>query len=171
MKKEILKGIKHINEKINDISKIYDINQEELNKLETNKLVRKALKLMRENIDIKKNIEIYNKKIPNLITNNCSHELLLYKNYYIEMYDSCYEYQCIECGKIIESASKMQNVINSDLSYEYIRNEYYNYLMKYDENIALEIMIAKYNDIMFLELTKNGIDEIKALKLVNNRKD
>lgn len=54
MNKEVLKEIKHVNEKINDISKIYDINQEELNKLETNELVRKALKIMRENIDIKK---------------------------------------------------------------------------------------------------------------------
>lgn len=87
------------------------------------------------------------------------------------MYDSSYEYQCIECGKIIESDCKMKNVINSDLNYEYIRKEYYNYLMKYDENIALEIMIAKYNDNMFLELTNNGLDEIKALKLVKNRKD
>jgi len=171
MKKEILKEIKHVNEKINDINKIYIINQEELNKLETNKLVRKALKIMRENIDIKKNIEIYKNKIPNLINHNCSHELLLYKDYYIGMYDSSYEYQCIECGKIIESDCKMKNVINSDLNYEYIRKEYYNYLMKYDENIALEIMIAKYNDNMFLELTNNGLDEIKALKLVNNRKD
>ena len=171
MKKEILKEIKNINEKINDISKIYDINQEELNKLETNELVRKALKIMRENIDIKKNIEIYNNKIPNLITHNCSHELLLYKDYYIDMYDSSYEYQCIECGKIIESSSKMKNVINSNNAYKDIRKEYYNYLMKYDENIALQIMIAKYNDNMFIELTKNGLDEIRALKLVKNRKD
>jgi len=171
MNKEVLKEIKHINEKINDIIKIYNINQEELNKLETNKLVRKALKIMRENTDIKKNIEIYKNKIPNLITNNCSHELLLYKDYYIEMYDSCYEYQCIECGEIIESTFKMKNVIKNNFNYEYIRNEYYNYLMKYDENIALEMMITKYNDSMFLELTNNGLDEIKALKLVKNRKD
>jgi len=171
MKKEILKEIKQVNETINDISKIYNVNEEKLKKLELNKLVKKALKLMRENIDIKKNIEIYKNKIPNLINNNCSHELLLYKDYYIEMYDSCYEYQCIECGKIIESTCKMKNVIKSNINYEYIRNEYYNYLMKYDENIALEIMIAKYNDAMFSELTENGLDEIRALKLVKNRKD
>ena len=170
MKKEILKEIKDINEIINTISEIHDINQEKLNKLETSEVVKKALKLMRENLVIKKNIETYKNKIPNLITINCSHELLLYKDYYIGMYDSCYEYQCLECGKIIESTSTMKNVIKSNNSYEKIRKEYFNYLYKYDEVIALNLILAKYNNEFFSELIENGLDEIKALKLIS-RKD
>ena len=171
MKKEKLDELKKLHKDIEIKNNKYLKNVELLNNLKNNKLVSTALKIIEENNDILKDVNLYRRNIDCLFK-DCNHNLLMFKDYSYQMYDSYYTYQCIECGEIIESSYKMKKVIDCDISFNRLQNDYYNYLFKYDENISIDIMINKYNQNknLYNDLVSNGISEIDAIKLVKKCK-
>lgn len=167
LEKEILENLKKISHEIEVKNQNYQSNKKRLDKLKNNKMVSEAIDIVDENNRIEKEINACKNRI-NSLMNRCKHSLLLYKDYSCQIYDSYYSYQCIECGEIIESSFKMNNVIKSDISYNELKNEYYRYLFKYDEVMAIEIMLAKYNSKMFSTMVKEGLEEVRVLKLIKN---
>lgn len=166
MKKNILEKVKKLNTEIESQADIYTENEELLKELMKDPLVLKALNLQITNEKILKNLKALKLEVHDMIENGCCHSLLLYDGYVPSCYDSYYFYRCLECGEVIESGCKMNNVIFSNVSYETIKKQYYDYLIKYDEEIAIQIMLARYNNELFNDLINSGVDEIKALKLV-----
>ena len=164
--KNVLKQIIILKNDINKIIDVYNSNNKLLDILKKDKKVLKVINLIEENNNIVLEKNKINTNINLLINKNCNHDLLLYKNYNYDMYDNWYEYICLECGKLIESTSKLKNVIYSEISYDKLRKEYFNYLYKYDEKISIELMLLKYNNHLYNELVNEGLNEIKALKLI-----
>ena len=162
MSKNVLIESKKINEEIKKQIKIYQKNCEVLNELKKNILVRKALEIESDNQYILDNLKNL-KKAYLLIYENCCHNLLLYVDNEFTNYDTFYTYKCLDCGK-------MANVIFSDISYEDLKKDYENYLLKYDEETSVQIMLTKYSNELFSDLVNSGVDEIKALKLVEKNR-
>jgi len=174
MNENILKEINEKKKNLDELNKKLRLNEEILEKLKKYKKVKCAINLLKDSHMINSKILEINNSINNLINSTCNHDLVLYKDYNIDMYDSIYEYYCIECGKLIESSHRLNNVIYSDNAFIDIKNDYFNYLYKYGYRLTIEIMLNKYNNSnknIFNELLNNGIDEIRALKLIKNRKD
>lgn len=166
MKESVLKEIKKMNQEILKLHKKLELNEGILDKLKQDEKVLEAINLLLKCQELQSGINNIKNDINRLINNKCSHNLLLYREYNIEMYDSYYEYQCLECGKVTESTYKLNNVIFSDVSYEILKKDYYKYLLEYDEKIAIEMMLIKYSKKLFNDLINNGLSEIDALKLV-----
>lgn len=102
-----------------------------------------------------------------LITQNCDHPLALYLGSELDRHDCIRynEYKCIECGKVFETDKCIKNIIDSNISFKTLHREYLEYLLKYNEKDALEIMRYKYNNNLFKELINCGIETKNALKL------
>lgn len=166
MKESVLKGIKKMKQEILKLHKKLELNEEILDKLKQDEKVLETINLLLKCQELQSSINNIKNDINSLINCKCSHNLLLYREYNIEMYDSYYEYQCLECGEVIESTYKLNNVIFSDVSYGILKKDYYKYLFEYDEKIAIDMMLIKYNENLFKELIDNGLSEIDALKLV-----
>lgn len=166
MKENVLNQIKNLYKRISELDKESNCNNDLLEELKKDEKVSEAINLLYKCQELQSEINTIKININHLINNNCSHNLLLYKEYNIAMYDSYYEYQCLECGKVIESTSKLNNVIFSDVSYDILKKDYYKYLLEYDEEIAIDMMLIKYSKKLFNELINNGLNEIDALKLV-----
>lgn len=169
MSKNVLIESKKINDEIKKQIKIYQKNCEVLNELKKNPLVRKALEIESDNQYILDNLKNL-KKAYLLIYENCCHNLLLYVDNEFTNYDTFYTYKCLDCGKNITSVLKMENVIFSGISYEDLKKDYENYLLKYDEETSVQIMLTKYSNELFSDLVNSGVDEIKALKLVKKNR-
>lgn len=166
MKDNIVEQIKEKRKVIDSSDKKINSNNKIIEELKKDKKVLKCLMLLEENKKMQNSINNISNDINSLICNNCNHNLFLYKEYNIGMYDSYYKYQCIECGEVIESSYRLNNVIFSDISFEILKNDYYDYLLKYDGINAIDIMKYIYNGSLFNELLENGVEPIRALNLV-----
>ena len=169
MKENIFEEIKKLKGEIAEQTSEYEKNNELLNEMCKNPLVMEAIKLQLYNEKLSRNVNKIKNDVELLIEENCTHNLLLYSGHNISCYDSFYCYRCIECGQGIESTIRLNNVVYTDVSYENLKRDFNNYLFKYDEETAIQIMLAKYNNELFNDLVNSGVDEIKALKLVKNK--
>ncbi len=170
MKENILEEIKKLKGEIAEQTSEYEKNNELLNEKCKNPLVMEAIKLQLNNEELLRNVNKIRKDVELLIEKNCTHNLLLYIGHNISCYDSFYYYRCIECGQGIESTIKLNNVVYTDVSYEDLKKDFNNYLNKYGEESAIQIMLAKYKNELFNDLVTSGVDEIKALKLIRKSK-
>ena len=170
MKENILEEIKKLSGEIRDQINEYEKNNELLNEMCKNPLVMEAIKLQLNNEELFRNVNKIRNDVKFLIDEKCKHNLLLYIDYNLSCYDSFYYYRCIECGQKIESVIKLNNVIYTDVPYQDLKRDFSNYLIKYDEETAIQIMLAKYSNELFNDLVTSGVDEIKALKLIRKSK-
>ncbi len=170
MKENIFEEIKKLKGEIAEQTSEYEKNNELLNEMCKNPLVMEAIKLQLYNEKLSRNVNKIKNDVELLIEENCTHNLLLYRGYSYSYPRWYYDYRCIECGKKIESFFELKNVIDIDVPYQDLKRDFNNYLFKYDEETAIQIMLAKYSNQLFNDLVNSGVDEIKALTLLRKNK-
>ena len=171
MKESVLKQVKELREEITQLDKNYEKNNEALEILKKDKKVMQCIKLLDENEKIRKKTANNIKTENMLIEHGCNHDLCLFISSECDSYEGrrYYKYRCLECGKIFEIDFRLRNGVIDKNNFDILRNEYFEYLLKYNEKDAIDIMIYKYKDNLFNELIENGVETIKALNLVKKQ--
>ena len=167
MKEKVLKQIKILYENINVLDNEFNSNNDLLEELKKDEKVLKCIKILDDNKNLIDNKRRIKNEINSLIRINCNHSIALYLGHDTDSYEcrSYFKYKCIECGEIFETGNRLKNEINN-VVFDLLNKEYYDYLLKYNENDALDILLYKYNGKLYNELIENGLETTKALNLV-----
>lgn len=171
MKESILKQIKEFERISTELDNRYKENKEFIKELKKDKKVLNYLKLIETNKEIAKcKLSLKNEE-ELLIKQNCNHSIALYLGSEIDQHDCkrYYEYKCIECGELFESNERIENEVLCDISYNILNREYLDYLLKYGEIYALDMIMFKYGDNKSSELIENE-NEVHNLVKKNNER-
>ena len=176
MKEEILEQMKMSQKKVDELVKLLEYNESEIKELLKDSKVQSFYNFLNKNENIKLEIASIKKEISRSIDINCTHPIAFYTNVTYCDYERREESEfiCLECGEhFTDYYSRKNKIINTKKSFNELQNEYYELLNEYSACDAIEIMYNNYNNDNYKKMISEGIEPVKALKLlkiINERK-